>query len=84
MTKNLKIALAATLLLGSVSAGAGSANAAGIGFRIGDVSIGYSDGYYDTHHRWHRWARHEDMDAWRQAHAEGYHDWRHDDRRHHD
>jgi hypothetical protein len=83
MKTNLKIALAMALLMGSVSAGAGVANAAvGIGFRIGDVSVGYSDGYWDSHHRWHRWARHEDMETWRHAHADLYHDWRHDDRDH--
>jgi hypothetical protein len=80
MKKNLKAALLAALFVGTM----GAANAASIGFRIGDVSVGYSDGYWDNHHRWHRWARHEDMEAWRTAHADMYHDWRHDDRRHHD
>ncbi len=82
MTKNLTATMMTALFVATI--GAGAAHAAGIGFRIGNVSIGYSDGYYDTHHRWHRWARRADMDAWRHAHADGYHDWRHDDRRHHD
>jgi hypothetical protein len=82
MTRNLRAALMAVLFIGPMVGTA--AHAAGIGFRIGDVSVGYSDGYWDNHHRWHRWARHEDMEAWRTAHADMYHDWRHDDRRHHD
>jgi hypothetical protein len=40
----LKTALVVSLLIGTASVG----NAAGIGFNIGNVSIGYSDGYYDT------------------------------------
>jgi hypothetical protein len=82
MEKILKAVMLAALLAGTF--GANTANAASVGFRIGDVSIGYSDGYWDNHHKWHRWARHEDMEAWRTAHADMYHDWRHDDRRHHD
>jgi hypothetical protein len=46
----LKSALVASLLIGSVSVG----SAAGIGFNIGDVSVGFSDGYYDSGHRFHR------------------------------
>lgn len=75
----LKSALVASLLIGSVSVG----SAAGIGFNIGDVSVGFSDGYYDSGHRFHRWARHDDMVAWQHAHADGYHEWRHDDKHHH-
>jgi hypothetical protein len=75
----LKTALVASLLIGTASVG----NAAGIGFNIGNVSIGYSDGYYDTGHRFHRWAHHDDMVAWQHAHADGYHEWRHNDRHHH-
>jgi hypothetical protein len=80
----VKTLLASTLLLGAVTATAGVANAAvGVGFNIGDVSVGFNDGYWDNHHRFHRWARHEDMEAWRHAHADAYHDWRHDDKHHH-
>lgn len=75
----LKSALVASLLIGTVSIG----NAAGIGFNVGDVSIGYSDGYYDHGHRFHRWARHDDMVSWQHDHADGYHEWRHNDRHHH-
>ena len=78
MKNLLKGALVASLLVASVSVG----NAAGIGFSIGNVSIGYSDGYWDNSHHWHRWARHDDMVAWQHAHGDRYHEWRHNDRRH--
>ena len=79
MHKTLKIALAAALLAGSV----GTADAAvGIGFNLGNVSVGFSDGYWDNNHHWHRWAHRADLEHYRAAHADSYHEWRHDDRRH--
>ena len=79
MHKTLKIALAAALLAGSV----GTADAAvGIGFNLGNVSVGFSDGYWDSNHHWHKWARRADMERYRTAHADSYHEWRHDDRNH--
>jgi len=79
--KTLKLALVAALLVGT----AGAANAAvGISFDIGNVAVGYSDGYWDNAHHWHKWAHRGDMAAYRSAHADGYHTWRHDDKRHHD
>ena len=76
----LKSALVASLLIGTAGM---AANAAGIGFNIGNVSVGFSDGYYDNGHHFHRWAHHEDMVAWQNAHHDMYHEWRHDDRHHH-
>ena len=75
----LKTALVAALLI--TSADAASA-AVGIGFNIGNVSVGFSDGYWDNAHHWHRWANRADMERYRTAHADSYHEWRHDDRRH--
>jgi hypothetical protein len=63
--------------------GAVSANAAVVGFNIGDVSVGYSDGYWDNHHQWHNWAHRNDASRFRAAHSNQYHGWRHDDRHHH-
>jgi hypothetical protein len=80
MKNTLKIALAAALLIGSVEAG----SAATVGFNIGNVSLGFSDGYWDNSHHWHRWAHRGDLERYRTAHHESYHAWRHDDRRHHD
>ena len=56
----------------------------GIQFNIGNVAIGYTDGYYDRDHHWHRWAHNGDMERWRHDHESDWHAWRHDDRRHHD
>ena len=79
MHKTLKIALAAALLAGSV----GTADAAvGIGFNIGNVSVGFSDGYWDNNHHWHKWAHRADLEHYRAAHGDSYHEWRHDDRNH--
>jgi hypothetical protein len=80
MKKTLKIALAAALLIGSASV---SNAAVGIGFDIGNVSVGFTDGYWDNAHHWHRWAHRGDLAAFRAAHAESYHGWRHDDAHHH-
>jgi hypothetical protein len=80
MKNIVKIALAASLLIGT----AGAANAAvGIGFNLGNVSVGFSDGYWDNSHHWHRWAHHGDAERFRHDHAAMYHEWRHDDRHHH-
>jgi hypothetical protein len=78
----MKSTLALSLLIGS--AAIGSASAASVGFNIGNVSLGFSDGYWDNDHHWHRWAHRGDLAAYRNAHAENYHAWRHDDKRHHD
>jgi hypothetical protein len=77
----LKSALVASLLIGS----AGMASAAvHVGFDLGNVAVGYNDGYMDNDHHFHRWAHRRDMSDYRSAHADGYHGWRHNDRRHHD
>jgi hypothetical protein len=77
------IAIAAVLggaTLGSVVA----ANAAvGVSFDIGNVAIGYSDGYMGTDHQFHRWAHPSDAAHYRAAHKDQYHSYRHDDPKHH-
>jgi hypothetical protein len=55
-----------------------------VGFDFGNVGAAYSDGYYDRGHHWHHWRHHRDMDRFRSEHADMYHEWRHNDRRHHD
>ena len=84
MRKILTSAAFALALAGASVGATATANAAvGIGFNIGNVSLGFSDGYWDNSHHWHRWAHREDAAAFRAAHADMYHEWRHDDRRHH-
>ena len=66
----------------AIAANAPVASAATIGFNIGGVALGYSDGYWDQGHRWHHWRRGE-LERFRHERANDYHGWRHDDRRHH-
>lgn len=80
---NLKTAAILTVF-GSALAFSSANAAVTVGFDIGNVAIGYSDGYYDGGHHWHRWRHHSDQVRFRQAHADMYHQWRHNDRRHHD
>ena len=80
---NLKTA-AILAIAASVLAVTGAQAAVTVGFDIGNVAIGYSDGYYDNAHHWHRWRHHADLEQYRSAHADSYHEWRHNDRRHHD
>ena len=77
----LKCLMAASILAGSANIASAAVT---VGFDLGNVAIGYSDGYYDSAHHWHKWRHRADMDAYRQAHADGYHEWRHNDRHHHD
>ena len=77
----LKNAMIAAAIIGVATV---SANAAvGVGVDIGGISLGFSDGYWDNSHHWHRWAHPEDAQRFRAAHAASYHEWRHDDRNHH-
>lgn len=80
---NFKTATILTVL-GSLLAVSSAHAAVTVGFDIGNVAIGYSDGYYDNDHHWHHWRHRADMEHFRTAHADTYHQWRHNDRRHHD
>jgi hypothetical protein len=57
MKTTLKMILAAGLLGGAslMAAAPAMAQPRGFSFRIGDVAIGYTDGYYDHAHTWHSW-----------------------------
>lgn len=77
-TTAILTALAGTLAISSAHA------AVTVRFDMGNVAMAYSDGYYDNDHHWHRWRHHADMARFREAHADMYHEWRHNDRRHHD
>jgi hypothetical protein len=64
--------------LATLVAGAGTSYADSVRFEVGNVAIGYNDGYWDRSHQWHNWQRQEDMTAYRSAKNAEYHDWRHD------
>ena len=78
----LKAAAIAVALSGATLIGAVPANAAGITFDIGNVAVGYSDGYMGNDHQYHRWAHASDAKRFRTAHKDQYHGYRHDDQNH--
>ncbi|HKD49141.1 MAG TPA: hypothetical protein VKB67_15750 [Rhizomicrobium sp.] len=80
---NLKTAAMLTAL-GSALAVSSAHAAITARFDIGNVAIGYTDGYYDNDHHWHHWRHHADLEQFRASHGDMYHEWRHNDRRHHD
>ncbi len=84
MRITLKSTTIAAALAIATLAGTNLASAAGVTFDIGNVAVGYSDGYYDSDHNWHRWAHAADARHYRAAHKDQYHTWRHDDPKHKD
>ena len=81
----LKGAAIAVALAGAALGSAVTANAAvGVSFDIGNVAVGYSDGYMGTDQQYHRWAHASDAKRFRTAHKDQYHGYRHDDPKHHD
>lgn len=78
MMRTPKIAVIVLALAVSPLALTGVARAADIRFNVGDVAIGYSDGYWDHHHRWHAWEREDHREAYRREKNAEYHEWRHD------
>jgi uncharacterized protein (DUF697 family) len=80
ISKSVTIALA---LAGATLGGVVTANAAvGVSFDVGNVAVGYSDGYMGTDHQYHRGAQHSDAVRFQTAHKELYHGYRHDDPKH--
>jgi len=70
----LKGAAIALALAGATLGSAVTANAAvGVPFDIGSVAVGYSDGYIDTDHQYHPWAKRSDAVRFRAAHKDLYH-----------
>ena len=69
--RNTQAAVIAALLAAGTLTPLASARAVSVLFDTGNVAFGYSDGYWDRGHQWHRWpsaaARHD----WR-AHNRGH------------
>ena len=82
MRTSIKTAAILTAMIGALSVSSVQA-AVSVGFDIGNVAIGYSDGYYDGAHHWHHWRHHADLEL-RLANADMSHEWRHNDPHHHD
>ena len=74
--------VAAALAIATLASATLPSAAARVTFDIGNVAIGYSDGYYDNDHNWHRWAHAADARHYRAVHKDQYHTWRHDDPKH--
>jgi hypothetical protein len=45
---------------------------------LNGIAFGYSDGYWDNGHRWHKWHRGRDMRAYRDRSGSNYHNYQHD------
>ena len=85
MRKTMKITMAVAGVAGLLMAANGVAGAQSEdGFEVGNVSVGYADGYTDRNHQFHAWEHRADAEQYRAKHADGYRAWRHDDPRHHE
>ena len=75
----LALALAGATLTGVVTVGVTPAYAAdvGVSFNLGDVAIGYSDGYWDHNHQWHKWQSAKHRQAYQHADGAEYHATKH-------
>jgi len=68
------LALSGASLFGTATA---HADSVGISLNFGDVAIGYSDGYWDHHHHWHRWRNSKYRHAYQHWDRAEYHSSRH-------
>jgi hypothetical protein len=79
MNRILSAAILAVGLAGATLATAGVASAAGasVTLNLGDIAFGYNDGYWDHGHQWHQWQNKDDMQSYRTAQNNQFHDWKH-------
>lgn len=79
MNRTLSAALLAFGLAGAMFATAGVTSAVGasVTINLGDIAFGYNDGYWDQGHKWHQWQSKDDLQAYRTAPDNKYHDWQH-------
>lgn len=82
MRTGLKITAMCAVLMGTSYGGLGVAQAQDATFDIGNVSVGYADGYMDHNHQFHAWEHRADAEEFRAKRADEYRAWRHDDPRH--
>ena len=79
MKRRLSLAvLAVALSLGATSMPAAARDDVTISVNPGGIAFGYSDGYWDRAHHWHKWHSHADADWYRRHDREHYYAWRHD------
>ena len=78
MRTPIKVALLAAALVAGPLAVSHSAQAADhVTISLGNVAFGYSDGYWDRDHHWHKWHNRHEAEAWRAANADHYYAYRH-------
>ena len=82
MRSTLKMTILTAALVGTSLGGIQLANAQEVTFDIGNVSVGYADGYMDRNRQFHPWEHRADGEQFRAKHADQYRAWRHDDPRH--
>ena len=74
MNKFLKIGIVSAVLAGAPA----MVLAQSVTFDVGNVAIGYSDGYWDRGHAWHAWEQPAHRDTYRAAKGTEFHEWNHD------
>jgi hypothetical protein len=86
MRNILKSTVIALALAGAALATTGPANAQGYGdngrvgvqIDLGNVAVGYRDGYWDRNHHWNRWRHRHDYRFYLAQQGAYYRDWNHD------
>ena len=82
MRRMTQAAFAGILLAGSTLWLAAPAGAQAVVIQP-PVAFGYSDGYWDRGHHWHKWRDEREAREWRRANQEHYYEWKHDRDRDH-
>ena len=72
------IGLSGAALLATGTANADSRGGAAISLNFGNVAFGYSDGYWDNGHRWHRWSNANEQRRYQKQRHRNYNNHRHD------
>ena len=71
--RNTQAALIAALLAtGALTVSPPAHAAVSVQFNSGSVAFGYSDGYWDRDHHWHRWPNRAARNDWRTHNHEHY------------
>jgi len=70
--------LASSLALLSVAVTAPAMARTTVAFNFGNVAVGYSDGYWDNSHQWHKWDNARFAREYRTRYHDNYHAMRHD------
>jgi hypothetical protein len=79
MKTSFKMLIAASVLgtASLLAAAPATAQPTHFSFRVGDVAIGFNDGYYDRDHRWHGWRNAREHQWYRANYARNYRGWGH-------